>query len=1268
MGFTISDIIVLLVVVVILAVYRQLDRNNRSLEKVKRFVERVQGEMDEIVAEKVTMLKDIGIEVDVHQKAAKEVLKRINAIEEDLNSRTDSLETIGARLTEYEQALDQLMNLTQRTEENIARVRDESEYVDKVGKRIKATQAKIEDLDQSLPGIVAGFEKQNADRLSEVEKSLFEKVQERVGALQERVDGAGSRVQEFSEEVARLQSETDEQSRDARTALETLHEQLSTSAREETADLVRGVREELEENREQVEEFRHETELSFQELRQGIQQEFEEAQERLEALGDQGRTLETEALTALRRHIEAETAAVRDQLTTQLDDARAQAGQLVGDALQTVHEDVQHQISEHREQLDQAIADLESSSRSDQDTIRERFTSLRQEVDEWMEKNRQTAAELEQQVEALQEDNRTREEERTRLIEQRSAETAEFLDNHRSDLDGRMRRLEESLTTTLSELQTRLEGDVESAGAQVETHQQRMNEEFSALRQRFEDDIAGMQKLGTSTSSQLAELQERLSQEVESLGQRMTTITTELGTSIDSRAQELEQSVLHDLEARLSDYEKELNYRFTKVEAVSGDIEALEQNLRLTMDRISERVRGDFLAFGEEIRGQREDDRQEAEAAMQVLRDAMAELESGLNELKQRAYDSVSEKLKVFEDEFFADLRERSSAMDARIDEWRTDVTERLEAMQGEHEQERAAIEKQYGESMRQRLHSFQETVNGQLSKLDESIGSFRNGIESRIEATEEHLSSVESSLKDEVESLGERTRQSFRQEFSQADERIRGEMKEFESGVYEQVEEIRRQAENGRSQVEEMVEASRSDVAVWQTEVLNQLRSNNADVSNQLADAKVRLSENLQELKRDFAQEKEELVEESLSERQRVRDDLESLSGGVRRLESDLQERSQAALDDFQTRFAELQKRADEHERDMTDRLEERSEEFRALVTNTRDQFQAMRDKLIGKLEEEASTLGTTLQEIDKRQKAFVEQTKIFERADNLKVALQQNIEDLKGDIARVEGMRGEVRDIEGQFAKIRKMSADAGEKMARFNADKRRIDLLEEDYKRLIGLAQSVEEKIAHVGNSDDQLQEITARLKSLDELQNEVESRFDRLEKRRGMIDQTSDGLERNAQAVATIEQEIESLSGRLEEMPQQISDLSKDLQQVAAQRKETKAAVEQLSKLDETLSDVEHRMQELKTAREWLARTETRLEEIRRDAGEQVKLLGSIMRDEAKKNPDGSSGAPSMSARETVQKLAHQGWKVDEIARATKVSRGEVELILELTGKR
>ena len=37
---------------------------------------------------------------------------------------------------------------------------------------------------------------------------------------------------------------------------------------------------------------------------------------------------------------------------------------------------------------------------------------------------------------------------------------------------------------------------------------------------------------------------------------------------------------------------------------------------------------------------------------------------------------------------------------------------------------------------------------------------------------------------------------------------------------------------------------------------------------------------------------------------------------------------------------------------------------------------------------------------------------------------------------------------------------------------------------------------------------------------------------------------------------------------------------------------------------------------------------------------------------------------MDKRQTVTKLARQGWSPEEIARATKLSRGEVELILEL----
>jgi hypothetical protein len=88
-----------------------------------------------------------------------------------------------------------------------------------------------------------------------------------------------------------------------------------------------------------------------------------------------------------------------------------------------------------------------------------------------------------------------------------------------------------------------------------------------------------------------------------------------------------------------------------------------------------------------------------------------------------------------------------------------------------------------------------------------------------------------------------------------------------------------------------------------------------------------------------------------------------------------------------------------------------------------------------------------------------------------------------------------------------------------------------------------------------------------------------------------------------------------------------------------------------------------------AREWLARAETRLEEVNRQASEQLKLLSTLLKEEGGQAGRGGAGrgAPPSTVQDTVRKLSRQGWAPDEIARAVKISRGEVELILELGGK-
>jgi DNA-directed RNA polymerase specialized sigma24 family protein len=110
------------------------------------------------------------------------------------------------------------------------------------------------------------------------------------------------------------------------------------------------------------------------------------------------------------------------------------------------------------------------------------------------------------------------------------------------------------------------------------------------------------------------------------------------------------------------------------------------------------------------------------------------------------------------------------------------------------------------------------------------------------------------------------------------------------------------------------------------------------------------------------------------------------------------------------------------------------------------------------------------------------------------------------------------------------------------------------------------------------------------------------------------------------------------------------------------------MESLGKLTRVLGDVEERIEKMQQAREWIARTETRLTETGKKAEENIALLGTLIDKDNKNKKSQKGGAPSIDKREMVVKLAHQGWTSENIAQATGLSRGEVELILEIMPKK
>ncbi|MCK5202077.1 MAG: hypothetical protein KAR21_27180, partial [Spirochaetales bacterium] len=389
----------------------------------------------------------------------------------------------------------------------------------------------------------------------------------------------------------------------------------------------------------------------------------------------------------------------------------------------------------------------------------------------------------------------------------------------------------------------------------------------------------------------------------------------------------------------------------------------------------------------------------------------------------------------------------------------------------------------------------------------------------------------------------------------------------------------------------------------------------------------------NISQIKGDFESQKEDLIIGTQEERARIKNELKENASGIVLLQSDLRNKTETAVENFnreyETFILEIQKK----NRDMQVEFDKKIKDFRLISSENKSKTDQLQKKLYGKIEENYKILAVNLQEIDKRQKGFINQTKIFDRADSLKIGLQESIEDLKSELVKVEAQSDEAREIKRRFSSIDKLGDEVNVKLGRFLSEKRRIEEMEGDFKKLIIISQSVDTKLRQVTDSHDDLQAIQIKIRNLEELEKEVLVKFERLEKKDQIIENTTASVDKNFQQLTELDDRVRSLHEDVTKIPESIHDISSKIELLSRNKKKADETAKQVAELDGLLKDIEERIRNMQKAREWLAKTETRMEEVSKQAQEQVKLLGSILK-EGNKSGSGSKGAPSMGARDVV----------------------------------
>jgi chromosome segregation ATPase len=650
------------------------------------------------------------------------------------------------------------------------------------------------------------------------------------------------------------------------------------------------------------------------------------------------------------------------------------------------------------------------------------------------------------------------------------------------------------------------------------------------------------------------------------------------------------------------------------------------------------------------------------EAKIEASQTSMLRLDKDLEELKARAYDNVSEKLAGFEEEFFEDLQKRNASMAQSLEDWQAGVRSQLEDLRTATDRDRTETERQVAESVKNRVQELQNASFQQLDRLERQIHEAQEATAGQVRAYRDEVEQTRTRLVEELADLEKALGSRFEQDRARAELTAGESLTRLERELETRIRALGEELGLFKTEFQSGIDGAQSDFGLWQTKFDQRFKELEADLGEQYRTLKTTLGEKISGLGDEFSAQKEELITKSAEERIALRTDLSQIREAIDELQTALRTRSQAATEAFEREYEAMNQDFQKKNRELVTDIENKLRDYRTAVADTREKAEAQQKKLFGKVEDQANLLAVNLEEIEKRQKNFINQTKVFERADSLKQELQEAIEDLKGDLARIEVQRKDLFEIETAIARVKKLGDETSDKAARFAAEKKRIDLMDTDFQRILSLSQSMELRLEQVTSSHDLLQDIQLRIRKLEDYSKDIEVRYERLEKRREVLDNTTDGVDRNFSLLEKVEKSVRSLDGELKTMGPEVEDLRKRIKTLGQGKDDADRAVERLTQLDQTLRDVENRIGRMEQAREWIAGVETRLTETKAAAEDQVQTLATLTKAAGGTAPKGK--AADSDLRQTVLKLARQGWGKEEISRATKLSLGEVELILEL----
>lgn len=841
-------------------------------------------------------------------------------------------------------------------------------------------------------------------------------------------------------------------------------------------------------------------------------------------------------------------------------------------------------------------------------------------------------------------------------------ETAERVQSYRKEFEETAAEIETQMDDNLNRTRQMASDFKAEWETQAKDYLAQMQSDFSRTEENISLRI-------NSISEKLKETEDAVSVRSDAiaadLNQTEATMRSQFN-SLASNFQDNVNSLSKFTDKKLNEFKIQTEERFTKFEKAIENVDSLKEEIEKSQALIKNEIIADFSSYVNSAKQSQQNFFNEFTNNSEKIRERMKAIDAGIDDLKAKAYTNVSEKLKMFEDDFFADLAKRSEAINLSFDQWKDDVSANMTLLASENESARKDLEEKYKAELRVRLGQAAEEYKALFTKLDEKVKDVEAGLNSRVSAMDGTVEQYIESFRADVDQIKAKASQQLETELASYKEQVReavsnqnAELENTSKGMQEKLLSIREESEA-------KFETIKKDFETWK---------NRTD--QQFTDARSFFDEKIT----NFAGLTENAIKNLDAKYNAQYKDFVAKSG-------DAFNGIQVKLNSVDTKVASANKAIDEHASEVTNRFNTEAEKLNEVINKrikeaaseaalsvqgindmileVRNRLDETQEKVREKIEADADRLNSLIEEIDKKQNDFITQTKVFERADELKEGLEKDIASLKNEVTKFEVYKNAMDDLTLQYDKVTHLEEEAKQKVSRFMNERKNIELLEGEFIKLNALSDSMDKKIIELTAVNDDLQQYQVQIRRLEEGIGDVNTRYERLEKKEAVLNQTLESIDSAFENLKTLESDIKQFKTEVSVIPPEMEKIKVTLETLLSNQGRAEAVCEKIESVDSTLEDLNSKMDNLKQARSWLAATETRLKEISSESEAQLKLMADLFKGE--KPERNESGSPSLNVQENVLKLSRQGWKNNEIAKALNLSLGEVDLILEYADKR